>query len=253
MKRTNTPTNMPSMDLLPLPVLYNTMQDVTGVDWNGFPSAMKHRPFLYVAREPGRRASIAVLSPHGAASFYALTGTDFQNDPLRVGHTKTNALNGPGCMIHTFRDVLREPTGVEATVSNNGSSADEVVRTTHADDASEPPGMSVFQGPAPICNVEFSGPQAVVHCMLYMEGSGFQLDRAAAAQAVWTRQVDGQGQLVEWRLMVPVKPGSQFKLQYATFDVAGSIGIGQGEVVRLKMASLPGSNGTGRSFAFQWP
>ncbi len=244
---------MPFAELLSLPAIYNTPFDVNNVDWGGFPGSLKHKPFVYVAKEQGVRCSMGVIAPHGLGGFYTHTGTDMVNDPVRVNYQKIISTNLAGCMVHAIREIPREPVNLQAAITDNGSTGTVVVRTTHADDASTPPFRVPYQPGSPFCHLEHKSDQIVFHCLLYLEGSGIQIDRSLAAQATWQRHLDPQGNFLDWHLVIPVLPGNQYKLQYVAFTADRSIGINPGDVLRVQLAPKPGTNGNGRSFGTQWP
>lgn len=244
----NTSTPMPQQDLLSLPIVFNTMQSVGQMDWNGMPSRLMQRPFLYVAREASVRYSFAVVAPHREVTYFMANGSDLGQSPAYVSYQTIPGANGRACMVHTMRNAPVEPAILQAAVDDGGSVSTQVVRTTHADDQSEP---MVGGTPTPTCFVEQGREQVVFHCILYMAGSGFQLNKVAAAQAAFTRQTDPQGRLVDWRLEIPLQSGGPYMLQYVSFTADKSIGIRSGDVVRVRVAA-PGGN-VGRSFAIPWP
>lgn len=244
---------MPATDLLSLPTLYNTMQEVDEIAWNNFPSRLKDHPFMYVTKEGSARFSMAVLVPHGNLAFYSCVAANLGQDPAEVIYQRILASKDLGCMVQTFRDAPGVPNTVKVSVQEEGTPVG-VVRTTHADDQSEPPIVAPNQLPTPVGMVETDANQAVFHIMLYTKGSGVRLDTAAAANAVFSKHYNDQGQFVEWRLILPIKPGeSPNKFEYATLTVNKSIGIQPGEVLRIKVATMAGTPGTGRSYAIQWP
>lgn len=229
------------------------MQEVDNVDRNDFPNGLEHHPFMYAVKDDNGVSALVVLSAHGDLAYYKYAGGDLGREPATVVYAKVKAAYDKGIMVQSFREIDHVPAVFKATVTNGGQTSDHEVKTVHADDKSFPPMFPVFQVPTPICHIEMSAGGIILHCMAYMEDTGRKVD-VNAIPGTFSRNVDGHGNLIDWRLEVPLTATANAPVfQYFSVEVVGAGAINSGEVVRLKMATIPAAGGTGRSFAFVWP
>ena len=241
-------------EMIPLPAVYDEMQEVDRVERNGRPDRLKHAPFTYVALDKNLDTyGVAVVVDHGLGAFYSCEEQSMETDPALIAYKSIMWAKDAGCMVHAFRDAGPVPTVVYTKVEHKGKSNSQPVRTAHADDMSKPPVLPTFQNPVPCCYVECDGKEAEIHCMLYLEAMGRVLDIEAVKESRFVPLKDPEGRLLEWRLEVPLADGEPPVLQYVAFKLDLSSGVASGDVVRLKVRTDPRSGGTGRSFAFIWP
>ena len=243
-------TNAPTMPTIPLPVLYDSMQEVDDLELNGSPIPPFHKPYLYVVRETATNSfSVACASVHGNNQFYGIPGVAATPQLWKVTYAHGTALENAGVMLHVHRDKAPIPDAIVMSADGTDGTPDK----DNSDDQSEPKLLAYgFEDPTPLCNVQKIGAHAKAHCLVYLAGMGKVLDVAALSTRKFKKVLDRDGNFLEWLLEIPLTAGlSTAVLHYAAIPLVAQTGtILSGDRMRIRVQAINAPTGIGRSYAF---
>ncbi|MGV9014045.1 MAG: hypothetical protein ACOH13_15745 [Flavobacteriales bacterium] len=238
------------MPTIPLPGLYDSMQEVDDLELNGSPAPPLHKPYLYMVLGTATNTfSVACASMHGNNQFYGITGVGATPQLWKVTYAHGAASENAGVMLHVHRDKAPIPSKIVMSVDGTDGTPDK----DNSDDQSEPKLLAyAFEDPIPLCNVQKIGDHAKAHCLVYLAGMGKVLDVTALSTRRFNKVLDRNGDLVEWLLEIPLTAGvSTAVLHYAAIPLVAQTGtILPGHRMRIRLQAINAATGIGRSYAF---